>query len=411
MTIKKLWPFWIFILLYELGGTLQFEYLPVLGSHFSTTWFTGIIVGSLSLIQFAFDVPAGILLDRFGYTRLLRIGVIIFILSCLIMAFTPGLMGFILATFIAAFGWLFMMPGVNAYILSVAPREEAEKYISFRDTFNAAGICIGSIFVAIILNFSQFIVGLIAATVLLLALLLIFLTPDDKISVHQEIKIKHHHFYIRRQVFKKIITAMKKMNPTSWLLLLQGFCASVFYGGVWFTVPLMMANSSKNIFGFSLGIFDLAIIIIGFLIGKFFPKLRENTTALLGLLLFSIGGLIVGHQIEWIFILFAFLAGSGDEISNIALWSWLAKLDQDHQSDGEVSSVISFFIDIGYAIGPIMAGILYDLFGGELTITFCALPILITFIISLFFVTKYSHTLNINYLANLNYPHRSRGKK
>jgi MFS family permease len=392
MTIFKLIPFWIFILLYQFGGNIYFTYLPILGDRLTTTWIAGLIVGGLSLIQCALDVPAGILLDRFGYTKMLKLGTIIFICSCFILAFVPGFLGFILTAISGGIGWLFMAPGVNAYVLSTAPKIQAEKFISYRDSFTAIGICLGSIVVTYTFGLPPLIVGLISAAVLIFALIFIWLTPKDTISVHQEIKVKRHHFYIRRNIFRKLFKAINKLNPASWMLLLQGFCASLFYGAIWFIVPIMIADPSQKIFGFSLGIFDLAILLTGLIFGKFFSKAKENKIILIGLLLFSFGGLIIGHQIEWLFILFGFFASVGDEMSNIALWSWLTKLDQNHETDGEVSSVISFFIDIGFGIGPIVSGILLGIFGGGLTVTLCAIPILITFLISSFLISKNHHT-------------------
>jgi len=410
MTILKLIPFWIFILLFHLGGNIHYTFLPILGSRLTSTWITGIIIGSLSFTQLMLDIPAGILLDRFGYNKMLRIGTIIFILSCSILAFVPGLLGFILASISAAFGWLFIAPGVNAYILSSSPKEHTERFIVYRDTFSAIGIGLGSIAITYTVKLPPTLVGLISAIVMFAALFFIWISPKDKISVHQEIKIEHHHFYIRRNIFKKLFNSICKLNPASWMLLLQGICSSIFYSVVWFTVPFMVADPSKKIFGISLGIFDLAILLLGFLLGKVCQKIKEKTSIIIGLSLFSLAGLIIGRQTEWLFLLFAFLATTGDELSNIALWSWLSKLNKDHNTDGEVASVISFFCDLGWTIGPILGGILYSIFGGELAITFGAVPILITFLISVFLINKHNHTLKINYYSP-NYPKRSRSKR
>lgn len=388
MTIFKLIPFWIFILFFHLGGNIHFTFLPVLGDKLTSTWLAGIVIGGLSFIQFILDVPTGFLLDRFGYAKMLRLGTVIFISSCFILAFVPGFLGFVLASISGGLGWLFLVPGVNAYVLSMAPKEKAEKFISARDVFNATGICLGSIAIAFTVNLSSLKVGLIAAIILIFALFFILISPNDTISVHQEIKVKRHHFYIRRNVFKKLFKALHKLNPASWMLLLQGFCSSFFYGTVWFVIPILMTDPSKKIFGASLGIFDLAILLTGFVLGKFLKKLKEKQIILIGLLVFSFGGLIVGHQIGWMFLFFGFIASVGDEISNFSLWSWLAKLDQDHETDGEVSSVISLFIDIGWCVGPVLAGLFLNFFGGETAITLSAIPILITFLISTILISK-----------------------
>jgi predicted MFS family arabinose efflux permease len=88
----------------------------------------------------------------------------------------------------------------------------------------------------------------------------------------------------------------------------------------------------------------------------------------------------------------------------------LDKLDTNHSTDGEVSSVISFFDDLGWTIGPLCAGLFYGMFGGELTISFGAIPLLLTFIVSLILIVKHGHTISPG-LYPQQYPKRIRGKK
>ena len=388
MTIFKLIPFWIFILLFHFGGNVNFTYLPILGDKLTTVSIAGLIVSLISFIQLCLDVPAGFILDRFGYVKMLKIGTCIFIVSCLSLAFSTGITGFIITSIISGLGWLFLMPGSNAYVLSIAPKELAEKFISVREIFTAAGICLGSITISYTVDFSPLKVGLISTFSLILALIFISFAPKDKVSVHQEQKIIRHHYYIRRNIFRKLFIAIKKLNPASTILLLQSFCASFFYGVIWFIVPIMMTDPSKKIFGMSLGIFDFSILLTGFFFGKFFQGIKAKKLIILGLLLFSVSGLIIGQQVQWLFLFFGFIASAGDEISNITLWSWMTKLDNNHETDGEVSGTISFFTDIGWSLGPVIAGLLFGIFGGENTITLSAIPILITLIASTFLVSK-----------------------
>jgi MFS family permease len=403
-------PFWLFILFFKFSGNIHYSFLPTLGDKLTQTWIVGIIISLQSFFQLMMDVPAGFLLDKFGYTKMLRVGTIIFIISALILAFVPGLTGFIITTIGSALGWLFFMPGVNAYILSTASKENAEKFMVARDIFNSTGVVLGCLVLVLFINSSATVIGLISVAIFFIALFFIWISPKDTISVHEEKKLIHHHYYIRRNIFKKLFKNINKLNPASWMLILQGICGSIFYSVAWFTVPLMIADPGKKIFGISLGIFDFAIIVLGSFLGKLSQKIKERYSVIVGLLIFSLAGFFLGRQIEWFFLIFGFLATAGDELSSISLWSWLDKLNIDDKTDGEIASVISFFQDLGWTIGPVCAGILYSVFGGELTLSFGAIPILITFVISTILIIKHGHTISPEtYLHQ--YPKRIRGKK
>ena len=171
-----------------------------------------------------------------------------------------------------------------------------------------------------------------------------------------------------------------------------------------------MADPSKRLFDISLGIFDFAIIILGSFLGKLSQRIKERYSVIIGLLVFALAGFFLGKQVEWLFLIFGFLATAGEELSTIALWSWLDKLDTDHSEDGKIASVISFFQDLGWTIGPVCAGILYGIFGGELTLSFGAIPVLITFVISTILIMKHGHTISPEAYPH-QYPKRIRGKK
>ncbi len=186
--LNALIPFWLFIIFFQFSGNIHYTFLPILGDKLTATWIVGLIIGALSFTQLILDVPAGFLLDKFGYTKILRLGTIIFIFSALILAFFPGLTGFIVAAISSAFGWLFFMPGINAYILSMAPPQNGEKFMVLRDISSASGITLGCLALMFTINFSPTTTGLISAALFFLTLFFIWISPKDTISVNQEKK-------------------------------------------------------------------------------------------------------------------------------------------------------------------------------------------------------------------------------
>ncbi|MFZ3031652.1 MAG: hypothetical protein WA082_01325, partial [Candidatus Moraniibacteriota bacterium] len=47
----------------------------------------------------------------------------------------------------------------------------------------------------------------------------------------------------------------------------------------------------------------------------------------------------------------------------VSLWAWLDVLDKDHAQDGLINGAITFFEDLGWTIGPAVAGVLFGIIG------------------------------------------------
>lgn len=362
------------------------------------------------MIQLVLDVPAGFLLDKYGYRRLLKLTTIIFLFAGISYMFGLTQITFIISLLMCTFGWLFFGPGVSAYILSHADKKNSGKFISMRDIFDSVGIVISSAILPFVILLAPQKIGLIIFIPFLLALIFLHFSPKDTSSVHAEIKHPSQHHYIRRHYLQTLLKALTKLNPASSILLLTNLVSSIFYGTIWFVVPLVIAHQTNaGMLGIGLGIFDFAIVTLGFLLGNLADKFNKRTLVFFGLLLFSVSGMLLGFNFGWLFLLLGFAATTGDEMSEISLWSWLHTLDKDHANDGKVSGVIYLFQDLGWAIGPIAAGILYGLVGPTWTIVIGAIPIFLVWIIYQF-LTRHqpAHSLALTQLPSK--PHRARHK-
>lgn len=393
--MKKLFikfiPFWIFLVLYKLGGALHYSLISPLGEKLLPLWVVGVLMGGGSIVQLLCDVPAGHLLDRFGYLRLLKITTFIFLFAGLALIFNFTLTTYLISLIAATFGWVFFGPGVNAYILSQSPKRNAGKFISLRDIFGSAGVFISSAILGFVLALNPMSMGWLIFIMMLVALLALSFSPRDTVSVHAEQKLPTQHYHIRRHYIHKLLPIFKKLNPASSMLLLTGLTSSIFYGVIWFVVPLVIVSTANSgLLSVGLGIFDFAIVVFGFFLGKMADRSNKRALVFFGLLLFSLSGMLLGFNFNWLFLLFGFLATTGDEMAGISLWSWLHDLDREHANDGLVSGIINLFQDLGWAIGPILAGFLYTLIGPSWTIMSAALLLFATWIAYQFFMKQHT---------------------
>ena len=382
--------FWLFLVMFKFGGSLHWSLITPLGEQLMPLWIVGVIMSACSVIQLLLDVPVGRLMDRFGYLLFLKIGTIVLLCTGAALFFGLSLPTYFLSLIASVFGWLFFTPGVSAYVLSQAPKEEAGEFISLRDVFESVGVVLASAVLPLVLLLHVPSIGLVITLPVLLGVGLLFLSPCEKRWNHvKEKKLETQHHYIRRQSFWKSLRSIGKLKPASTMLLLLGFSSCAFYGAIWFVVPLVIAHQANaGLLGIGLGIFDFAIVVLGFLLGSLADRYNRRTLVFIGLLLFAIAGMLIGLDFGWFFILFGFLATSGDEMAEISLWSWLHALDREHANDGVITGVISLFQDLGWAVGPLIAGILYALVGPSWTLTIAAVPILLVWVAFQFVMSR-----------------------
>ncbi len=361
---------WIYIVLFKSGGMLFYSALSLLGARVFPLWVVGALVGSASLIQLLLDFPAGMLLDRYGYARMLRYASFILAMAgALLLLFGLHPWVYIVLIFLSAGGWLFFGPGVNAYLLSIAPPKEAGRYMGMRSVMSSVGAVISTILFALFVQGPLPFLALAILVPLLLSGGIAFFLRKKTPSVHAHPTLETHHYYIRRKTIREIFQTMKRLNPASGMLALTTVAGSLFYGVVWFTVPLVIAEQLvKSPMHFGLSIFDIAVVISGGIAGRLADTPQRRFWIFIGLSLFALCGMSLGFHLTGWFFLLGFLATVGDELASISLWAWLNVLDRMHAHDGFIAATMSFFEDIGWMLGPLIAGFLYTWVGPGWTI-------------------------------------------
>lgn len=412
-TVKKsFWALFFFTLFFKFGAGLHYTILSTLGERVFPVWIAGLIISAASVIQMAADVPAGMLLDRFGYTKLVKIFTGVFIVAACFLFFGLSPATFIITTVLATFGWLFYGPGINAYILAEAPHTIVGKTMGRMHAFESMGIVAATAVLPFVLVASPQTIAVSVSALLLVALAFFVFVPAERMSVHQVPKTRRHHYYIRRHFLHNVIAAMRKLNPASAILALSSFAGATFYGMIWFVVPLAIADGlAGDLPSVGLAVFDLAVVLLGALFGKLADTFHKPFLVAAGLFLFAAAGFFLGFNLNLFFLLLGFIATAGDELSSVSLWAWLDTLDSDHAQDGLINGVITFFEDLGWAVGPAVAGILFGIIGPGGVIAIGASVLFLTFIISLLVLYHPKHRHLHVWGGESHAPHRRRHKR
>jgi len=407
--ILKLLPIWIFIFLFKFGAGLHYTLMSPLGARVLPIWVMGLLIGGSAFIQLILDVPAGFIMDRYGYRKFLKITSVIFILAAAAMLFGLSTPVIIATLMLSAFGWLFFGPGVDAYLLSHTQSEYAGRVMSVRDTLSSLGIVLATAALGFVLGLPMSVMAVIVMVLIAVAFLAVMFAPKDKVSAVAEKKHPAHHYYVRRHFIHHTFAVLKKMNPASGMLLILGFSASIFYATIWFVVPLLLdsANGGSPIPSVGLAIFDFAVVALGFILGRLADKFNQRLLVFSGLLIFAIAGSAIGFSTSIWFLLLGFIATVGDELAGLTLWAWLDRLDKKHTEDGLLSGIITFFYDLGWTIGPISAGFLFNVIGPQWTMAVGAIPVIITWVVAAIMVRPHPRVVGETVTPK---PHRRRYK-
>lgn len=404
-------PFRIFLTMFKFGAGLHFTLLSPLGEQVMPLRIVGILIGLSSLVQVIFDIPAWYILDKYGYVKMLKRTTIAFIIAafCLLFEFTAVV--FLISLIFASAWWLFYGPWANAYTLSEAPKADAGKFISLKETFQSLGIVLVSAMLVFIIPLPPVFIGVIIAIILIIAWLLLLLTPQETVSVHVEKKIATHDYYIRGSS-RNIRRIIKDLNPVSTMLMISNFSAAIFYSIIWFVVPLMIANNKWGVrMWIGLGAFDFAVIIFGYTIGKLADKYNKKKLVFLGLLIFAFAWILLGFNFGVLFILLWFIATTGDELAWISLRAWLNKVEKNHTDDGKISWAVYLASDLGRWIGPMLAGVLYLIIGPSLTIMLWWWILFLTLAVYYFLIKKHWLSLSDDISTDIPKPHRFRHRQ
>lgn len=372
----KFIPFWIFLTCFKFGGGLHYTMLSPLGEQIFPVWAVGFMIGGAAFVQLCLDIPSGYLTDRFGYKKMLGITTLCFIIASAGLLFGLTMVTFLASLAISILGWQFFTSGSNAYVMSQSHTQWVGKMMSTKDIATSIGIVLSSAVVAFAVDWQVRTLGLVLMIIFAVAYSALLLAPRET-HVHEQ-SPAHRRKKLHPKFWGSAWQAARKLKPASYLLMITSFTAATFYAIIWFVVPLLIASQVYDkTLSIGLGIFDFAIVVMGFFLGRVVDSYNKKILVLIGIIIFAVSGIALGSNFGFVFLLLGFIATTGDELTGLSLWSWLYSIDTDHEHYGLITGMIEVWSDLGWTVGPIIAGILYTVVGPSWAIAIGGMVILI----------------------------------
>lgn len=336
----------------------------------------GFLIAIFAFMQFLFAPIWGRLSDKIGRKPLVALGMFGFAAGEFIFAYASGLWMLFLSRAVAGIFGSALMPTAMAFVADVTPEKDRGKGMGMLGAAMALGIVIGpgigGWLAEIELNLPFILAGIAAALGGIVSILFLpeSLSAEDKETAKQQEKTS---------LLLNMVSALK--SEIGFLLILI------------FTISFALANF-QAIFGFymlkkfgydpsEVGILVavtgiVGVVVQGTLIGRLTNRFGEKKVVKGSLLLSAIGFLSMTFAFNYATVLLTIsLFFLGNSLVRPSVNALLSKMAGENQ--GMVMGLNNSFLSLGNAIGPVLAGLLFE-WNLELPYWFGAFLMLVTLI-------------------------------
>lgn len=366
----------------RLGTYVAYAVLAVVIAETHGAWTSGLVIGLLNLYQALIADPlAGGLADRLGSKAVVVIGCLVIALTGLLWIALPTTLPVLVGTSVLLFTAYSFRDEVYAYLLRMSGPSEGGFVFGIAENVFSLMAFLSTIAIPFFLAPGRWpLVGLMLLLTSTAAALLAASAPSDKgrasayYSPLASIRAGWHFVRANRMV------------P----LLQLGYSAfeGLFYGAVWFVIPLQIALDSSGILGgLSLGVYELVTILGAAYAGYLADRYAWSRLNVLGWTLASLGSvLLLFSSATWWLVVAGAVVAVGNNLFAFASSHALEANDRDHEEDGAFIGLNNLVEDLGYGISPLVIGFLYARggfdagmgFAAVVTVALAALMILLT---------------------------------
>lgn len=380
------------IMVARVVSSTAFGVLPVIIAASYGDWASGALMSALSLLQaFLFDPIAGMIADRYGGKRAVVLGTAATLAAGVWWVFVPldHWMSLLVFSIILYMSYALRAES-SVYYLRMSARDEGGIIFGLAQNTSSIATFFSSLLVPVFVVASMH----HAAAVLLAAsaafsLVMIAGLPSDRYFNRR----KNDTAGMVANPLATIRVGYRFMRRNGWFpsfafgsALFEG----VFYGTLWFVVPLHLAASGAGIAeGMMLGIFELVAILFGALSGYAADKVGWRKVIVLGWTSIAAGAVLylLREDTLWLVAVGA-LIGFGDTIAISAAGHALEAGDDDHDHDGAFIGFANMATDIGYGIAPVVGGVLYGTWGFSAAFGFAAAVVVLLAVAMIFLARR-----------------------
>lgn len=357
---------------------INYAILPVFIMTIYNEFIAGIFMAIANSIQaFILNPISGSLADRNGTKPLMIIGSIVLIIGSLIMSFMPLSLGSVIIFTVSLF-FYYALRNTETYILRMAQKNKGGLIFGVSENIFSISYFLTTIFIPFFLiNDMYKVATLIVSVVATINLFIIFTIKNDNVFLGAGNKSKGSIFSSISPLksIKSGINFVKVNNNYPLMTLSGATFQGVFYGSIWFLIPIQIVNVGFSGFydGLQLGIYEIVTIFLATYSGYLADKYNWRHLHSFGWCLVVIGVLFLPfYSFPLGLIIIGAIIALGNNLFWFAAEHALEKYDIDHEEDGEFISLKTMMSNLGYAISPLVCGFLYKVYGFSVALLFAS---------------------------------------
>lgn len=338
--------------------------VPIMPTYMDLLQISGSIVGLLvaafSFTQLIFSPLAGRLSDNWGRKKIIIIGMLIFAVSELIFGLSSTAFFLFAARMLGGIGAALIMPAVMAYTADVTSGEERGKGMGLINAAITTGFIIGPGIGGFIAEYGirvPFYAAAVAGTIAAIVTLIVL--PESKPQVVGD-QVKEAVKLPKQNLLTQLANSYREPYFLALIIVLVASFGLANYETVFgLFVDQKFGFTAKDIaviitFGSIAGAV-VQVTIFGWILNKFGEK-NVVSFCLLMAALFIILTLFV-HQ-YWMILLVTFIVFLAIDILRPTISTQMSKMAMEQQ--GYVAGLNSAFTSMGNILGPVIAGVLFD---------------------------------------------------
>ena len=333
----------------------------------------GFIYGFSSFAGAVFDIILSKVIHRTSYRRIF----FVMLASALFfpLSMMQGHMTFMILIGMAVWGLYYDLIGFGTFnfVTTRTPRAEHAETFGIIEIFRSIGRIIAPLMAALtigsVLTSRPFFVAILFLSISMLIFILLYLSEKS-----QGLKLKPP---IEEKVVKgaKSLSKMqiwKTLNHKVWTVFSIRLILNIFDAFIWALGPLWLSGSASGLF---VMVYSLPIIIVGWFLGNITKTFGKKRT---GFVSFIIGALIFSfiYRVSntWEILAITFIASIFISLSWPAISGAMADyIDEKRGWESEIEGMGDLYANLGYVIGPMLAGFMSDKIGTSLAFSSMAI--------------------------------------